>query len=295
MDADAERKLREAGRIAREARELGARKAEEGMSLRELAELIEGAMRAQGAQPAFPTCLSIDDQAAHFSPASTSEVTLKRGDVLKLDLGAQIDGYVGDTATTVEIGTQNWSGLIEAAHDALNTAVEMIAIGTHLGAVGAAISRAIRARGFKPIRNLTGHSIERYVLHAGLSVPNVEDDDAGSVREGMVLALEPFSTTGLGVVEGGRPGNIFRLLRPQSPSDPRARALLEAIQRDFHTLPFAERWCAKIDPKAQQLLFSLVRKRTLMSYPVLMEAGHGIVAQAEHTVIVTSDGCDVTT
>jgi len=295
MDIEVERKLHEAGRIAREARELGIRKAEEGMPLRELAELIEEAMRTRGAQPAFPTCLSLNDQAAHFSPASSTELVLKRGDVLKLDLGAQVDGYVGDTAATVEIGTQNWSTLIEAAHEALNAAVEMISPGTHLGAVGSAISRAIRARGFKPIRNLTGHSIERYVLHAGLSVPNVEDDDAGTVKEGMVLALEPFSTNGLGVVEGGRPGNIFRFLRAQNPPDPRGRALLEAIQRDFHTLPFAERWCARIEPKAQQLLYTLVRRRALMSYPVLMEAGHGTVAQAEHTVIVTADGCEVTT
>src|SRR6267143_251932 len=173
MDDGIRDNLRTAGRVAAEARVKGVALCKEGASLLAIAEAIEAHMRSRGTPPAFPTCLSIDHIAAHYSPTHNDKLTLKRGDVVKLDLGAQVDGYIADTAATVEVGTRNWTDLITASEQALETAIEVCRPKTPTRLIGSAIERAIESYGFKPISNLTGHTIERYHLHAGKSIPNV--------------------------------------------------------------------------------------------------------------------------
>jgi len=295
MDEAVRQKLRLAGKVAAGARAVGVSLCKEGAPLLDIAEKIEAHMRSHGAPPAFPTCLSIDHIAAHYSPIHDDRLTLKRGNVVKLDLGAQVDGYIADTAVSVEIGTRNWTDLVKASEQALETAIEVCRPKTPTRLIGAAIERAIESYGFKPISNLTGHTIERYNLHAGKSVPNVGGLGDEVVESGDTLAIEPFSTNGAGKVEGRKSGNIYRLLSTREVTPPSLNEFLQNIQKSFRTLPFSERWAHALDAKAPAYLGRLLRSGRIMTYESLLDVGRGMVAQTEHTMIVDGGGVEVTT
>jgi methionyl aminopeptidase len=160
--------------------------------------------------------------------------------------------------------------------------------------LGEGIRRAIESNGYKPIRNLTGHTIERYVLHAGKSVPNIPHGH-DSLEAGDVVAIEPFSSSGAGEVDGRRSGNIYRVLRAKPLKDPGLNDFLGLVSAEFTTLPFAERWAYALDRKAPALLNQLLRAGAVMTYPALLDVAGGIVAQTEHTMIVGAGGAEVTT
>ncbi len=295
MDPEAREKLHAAGRIAKAAREFGAPLVRDGVRLLDVCEAIEGKIRELGAKPAFPTCASVDHVAAHYTPTHDDPLAFLRGNVVKLDLGARIDGYIADTAVTVEVGTRNWTNLIRASEVALDAAIEVCRPGTPTRLIGAAIERAIESFGYRPISNLTGHSIEPYTLHAGKAVPNVGDHGHDVVEAGDTIAIEPFSSSGAGKVHGRKTGNIYRLLRA-GPSTPASTAeFLRRAELEFRTLPFAERWAYRLDPRGPQHLQRLLRSGLAMTYEALLDVGKGIVAQTEHTLIVGEDRVEVTT
>jgi methionyl aminopeptidase len=294
VDPDVLEKYVQAGIIAREAREFGVSNVKAGGSSLELANAIEGLIRKRGGECAFPVNIGVNEVAAHYTPSINDDLRFKTGDVVKIDVGAHVDGYPADTAATVEVGTKNYASLIMAAKDALRICIEMVAPGTTVSALGGAVSRTIRSTGFKPVENLTGHSMEKYNLHAGLSIPNIETRDRSALSEGMVVAIEPFSTDGKGKVGGSSRGSIYRIVRERkAPKD--VSDMFERIRRDFGLFPFAGRWCDSFGPNAALHLNKMVRLGMIMSYPVLTEVAHGVVAQAEHSLIVTKDGCRVLT
>src|SRR5881275_169714 len=294
MDTAVRDALRRAGAVSREARERGVELVREGALLRELAEEVEDLMRRRGLRPSFPTCLSIDDVAAHYTPTHDETLRFRRGNVVKLDLGAQLDGWIADTAVTVEVGTRNWTALARASELALQTAIEAVHGGVSTRALGEGIQRAIEAHGFRPIRNLTGHTIERYLLHAGKSVPNIAHGH-DTLHAGEVVAIEPFASSGAGQVDGRRTGNIYRVLKVKPQKQAEANEFLGLVANEFKTLPFAERWAHRLEPRAPALLNALVRTGTVMRYPALLDVGGGIVSQTEHTMIVGPAGAEVTT
>jgi len=285
-----------AGAIARQAREYGAALVKDNASMLEVANTVEAFILSKGARPAFPVNIAVNEVAAHFSPRHDEpELRFKTGDVVKLDVGVQVDGYIGDTAMTIEIGTDKWKAMKEAVEEALRAAIQMVRPGVNLSLVGSAIETTIAARGFRSVENLTGHSLERQILHAGISVPNVKEKGAGTVREGDVLAIEPFATNGMGRVDGKKNSSIYRFVRRRFARTSEARHLLKEIEANFTTLPFCERWCTKYAPQPAEALEMLVRCGAISFYPTLREVDDGIVTQAEHTVVVGADGCTVTT
>lgn len=294
MDPGVRASLHEAGRVSKEAKERAMEMVADGVLLLDVAEEVEGIFRKRGLRPAFPTCISIDHIAAHYSPTHDDTLRFRRGNVVKLDLGAQKDGWVADTAVTVEVGSRNWSRLIQASELALQTAIEAVRPGVETRLLGEGIRRAIEANGYKPIRNLTGHTIERYVLHAGKSVPNIPHGH-DTLEEGETVAIEPFSSSGAGEVDGRRSGNIYRVLRTKPGKDATLNEFLGELSGEFKSLPFAERWAYALNSKAPALLNQLLRTGSVMTYPALLDVGSGIVAQTEHTMIVSADGADVTT
>ena len=278
---------REASRIASRAREVGVALCVPGASRREVAERIEEAIRAEGAQPAFPANLSRNDEAAHYTPSPEDDATFAVGDLVKVDVGAHLDGAISDTAATVEVGGgRKHENLILAAREAVEAGIAEVRAGVAVDDLSRAIERAIHARGLKPVHNLTGHTIERYLLHAGKSIPNVSGMSHDRLEEGEVVAIEPFATNGAGAIGNGAFGNIVRFRRDPGASDPSVQRLFER----FRTLPFTARW---VDAAARPALAR--GRRHLQTYPVFMEEGHGWVAQAEHTVLVGADGPDVLT
>lgn len=295
MDQDILEKYRKAGKIAGAARDYGASRVKEGALLLDVAEEVEEFIRRQGGKPAFPINLALNDAAAHFTPAHDEKSRFVRGDVVKIDVGVHVDGYIGDTAVTKEVGNHSWNDLIRSTKEALDAAIELMKPNTKLDDVGAAIQRVIEAFGFVPVENLTGHSMERYKLHAGLSVPNIMGEDSGSANIGDVIAIEPFATDGAGRVDGKKTGNIYRLIKPRQIGGKDLKAFIEYINQNYSTLPFSERWCHRYDKKAKQRIRKLQKAGIIYSYPILRDVVGGTVAQSEHTVIITEDGCEVLT
>jgi methionyl aminopeptidase len=258
------------------------------MARRELADRIETFIRDQGAEPAFPTNLSRNWEAAHFTPSESDTELLAAGDLLKVDVGAHIQGAIADTAGTVEVGgTHQHDRLVKAVRDAVEAGIAAVRPGGTVDAVSRAIERAVHAQGYKPVVDLTGHSIESYLLHAGKSIPSVGGYSTASLIEGEVVAIEPFVTNGDGHIENGPFGNIVRFRADPGDRDP---ALARAFSR-FRTLPFTTRWVT--DPAERAALQHA--RRVLQTYPVFLETGRGWVAQAEHTILVGPTGAEVLT
>jgi methionyl aminopeptidase len=293
LTADELSKLRKAGRVAGEAREIGLNMVKPGAKVYDIAQEVEGYIRSHGCGLAFPCNISINEVAAHYTPSVNDKKTIEAGDVVKVDCGAHLDGLVGDTAGTAEAGTSAYTQLIRASREARDTVAEFIGNGTPLSEIGRAVEMTIKSEGFVPVKNLCGHQIDRYNLHAGLSVPNYDDGDGTMLNGGMVVAIEPFATDGVGEVVNGRPGNIVRILREREIEDPDARQFFEYAKEEFRTFPFCARSCDW--PNAEKYVSRLIRRGVLSSYAQLTEAGKGIVTQHEHTFYITEDRAEVTT
>ncbi len=290
MKEDILEKYRDAGSIAAGILKTGATMIREGVSYLEVVDSIESMVSSQGASLAFPLNVSLNEDAAHDTASPDDPRIFTRGDVVKLDLGVHIDGYIADTAVTVDLGNNEL--LVDASRDALEAAIRKVRPGIAVGDLGAAIQSAIVARGYRPVSNLTGHGLGQYVQHQAPSIPNIAIPGGVRLEEGMVFAIEPFATTGSGrVTEKGR-REIYSQISPRPVRIPAARAILEEI-RDRRGLPFSRRW---IHEKRADLAFAtLLRSQILHVYPVLSDVPGSLVSQAEHTVVVTGDGCIVTT
>ena len=295
MDRKIVEKYRKAGRIAAGARDYGISLVKENTSLLDVAESIESYIIEKGAKPAFPVNIGINDVAAHYTPGHDDKTVFRKGDIVKIDVGAHVDGYIGDTAGTVEVGTNRYDSMIKASKEALEVALELIKPDIDLSIVGSGIEQTIRSYSFVPVSNLTGHSLKQFRLHAGKSVPNIRTNVKEKIKKDDVLAVEPFATNGAGRVGGKTGGNIYRLLRDREPKTENSKKLLEYIKENFGVLPFAERWCRDIVDNVELVLKELSRAMIITGYPVLRETGRGMVTQAEHTVIVTENGAEVTT
>jgi methionyl aminopeptidase len=296
MDPEVIEKYRQAGKIASEARDYGKKLIVEDASLLEVVTKIEDLIVKRGGRVAFPVNIAIDDVAAHFTPRhNDTKLTFQRGNVVKLDVGAHLDGYIADTAVTIEVNTHNWNDLIKSSEEALEVAIDMIRPGVDLGLVGKAVEQTIQQFGFKPISNLTGHSLEQYKLHAGVSIPNVEEHNTCEVEPGQVLAIEPFATNGAGKVNSYKMSNIYRFVRERPVANKDAKLILEKIMRYRKSLPFSERWCTRYLSKPNKALYKLIQARVIAMYPILKDKDSGMVSQAEHSVIVTEDGCEIIT
>jgi len=291
-------KFRLSGRILRETREEMKTHVHENMLIIEVCEKVEGLIRAKGGKPAFPCNVSINEVAAHYTSPPNDTMRIPEGSTVKVDLGVQVDGYVTDTAFTTSFNPEGRS-MANTAEQALKTAIENIHGGMTLGKIGGLIETTIKNRGFKPISNLTGHSVGRYLIHAGTSIPNVAQVSLTKVKTGEVYAIEPFVTLpdAVGRVDDSPQTTIYRLLKAKSVKNEYAKRLLKYIEANFRTLPFAERWLNGVVPKEQYhaAFKELLASKAIMGYPVFVEVSKKPVAQAEHTVLIKDDGCEVLT
>jgi len=290
-------KYEKAGKIAFEVLQECKQLIKPGAKLLDIANVAEGKIREKGAKPAFPVNISINDVAAHFTPENDSADVIGEKDIVKLDVGVHIDGFIGDNALTVDLSNENGK-LVEAAEKALDAAICTIHAGAKIGEIGAEVETAIKGFGFKPIANLTGHSLGEYELHAGVEIPNIGNKDPTPLAEGMVVAIEPFATNGEGRVSESPDVEIFSLTEKLPVRLRESRRLLNYVEENYRTLPFAERWLYK-DFSSKLLLHAalkeLVFSGALRPYPILKDAGKGLVSQAELTVVVEKDSARVLT
>jgi len=292
-------RFREAGAIARRVRDEACRMISEGIKVIEICEAVEDMIRAQGARPAFPCNIGINEVAAHYTPPPGDTLAIPPRSIVKIDLGVSLDGYLADTAATVALAPE-LEPLAEAARMALYEAVRAMRPGVEVSEIGYVVQRTATMLGFKPIRNLTGHEIRRFELHAGTTIPNIAAPCPGRLRPGHVYAIEPFVTTmrGSGEVVSAKFATIFRV-NPGRASRPGRlgvgeQGLIKLLIERFDGLPYTPRWIDGFE-RVREIHDRLSRIGWIESYPVLVERRGEPVAQAEHTVIVLESGCEVIT
>ena len=325
---------RDAGHVARRTLEAMKLELEPGKSFHEIIESAERYIHRHGGKPAFPATIAANDLAAHFTTNHLVEdvedwqgnMILEKGDLIKIDYGVHIKGHIGDNAMSVEIGNgNNHTEQIKAAKEARDAAIEVMHPGTPWWKVGAAAAQPSLDAGFQPIRNLCGHQLKPWELHAGVSIPSYAcgPDNRGFkgvVEEGGVYAIEPFNTSGkTGMIEniGGRESsNIYRVTGITTSRKARAKGQLKPLgaqmarnlEERYGTLPFAERWAFPMlekpfpdaDEESRQskwnaLVKKLISIRCLETYHALRCIDGGTIAQFEHTVHITDGGPEILT
>ncbi len=282
-----------AGKLTWKAIEYGKKLIKPGTAYLEIAEKIEEFIRESGGEPAFPPNLSRNNEAAHYSPGIGDKRLVEEKDVVKLDLGVHIDGFIGDAAITIDLSGENGK-LVEASEKALENALSIVKAGQDSRKVSEEIAKTIREYGLEPIRNLGGHVISRWLLHTGYSIPNAP---AGNfkLQEGMIIAIEPFATLGSGVVHDGPETTIFAIEGKPKVRSPTARRVYSYALEKFKTLPFNERYLLPVASGFQ--LKAALRELSLAGafhpYPILLDSG--LVSQREVTVLVEKDSCKILT
>ena len=278
-----------AGKIASEVREYARTQDHTGRTLSEICNDVENEISRRGGEPAFPVNVSLNDIAAHYTAEPNDPTIVKNSDVLKIDVGVHIDGYIADTAVTVSFDSK-YQDLIDIAQRALDEAIGIARSNTRVSDIGRIIEKTITKYGCKPIQNLSGHSLERYTIHAGKSIPNIWTiGHSFNLSVDNVYAIEPFVTTkdGQGIVYEGKIKNIFGIASRKRTKDQRADEFLEYLWNKFKTLPFALRWVVNDYEEKEALSFlqTLQKKKNVHAYPILVEGANRIVVQAEHTII----------
>lgn len=289
----------EAGKILAGALESARTQVEPGVKLLDITNFIEDEMiRKKGYALAFPLNIGINEVTAHYSCPPNDITEIPPECLVKLDAGVQIDGYTTDMAITIQVGTDEYQPLLEAANAGLETAIKTIKAGVKVGDVGTAVERTIQSYGVKPISNLSGHLMTQYQLHAGVSVPSIQvADPSNSYRFqiGDIFALEPFTTnsTAAGYVVDRSDTYIFALVKRKTKNlPPNIMRLINKIWGERRSLPFSFRWYESIP---EPILNRLAGQSLFHKYQVLVEASSHVVAQAEKTVLVQNDGCEIIT
>ncbi|MFB6101955.1 MAG: type II methionyl aminopeptidase [Haloplanus sp.] len=290
LDEETVEKYRRAGEALRTVLDEAAEMIEPGVTQLEVAEHAEARIDELADGPAFPVNISVDEEASHATPARDDDTEFGE-EMVCLDVGVHVDGYIADAATTVDLSGN--PELVEAAEEALDVAIDAVEPGADTGTIGAEIEDVIHGYGYTPVLNLSGHGVEQWDAHTGPSVPNRGVDHGAELEVGDVIAIEPFATDGRGKVSEGGKEEIYGLEHERSVRNRQARKVLDVVTEEYRTLPFAARWLDV--PRAEMALRRLKQQDVIHGYPVLKEQAGRLVSQAEHTVIVTEDGCEVTT
>ena len=286
MDREILKKYREAGRVCAEAMTHAGGMVKPGAKLIDIANSVDDFITKRGAEPAFPVNISLNENAAHYTPPYGDTIMVKEGDLVKLDIGTHVDGYIGDMAVTFCSGK---SQLIDAVNRVLDAAIKAIRPGTVVSEIGSVIEDTAKAEGVGLIVNLTGHGLGHFDFHGEPSIPNVRNDSRHVLNEGDVIAIEPFTCATNGFVkEAGSGAEIFQHVMDRPVRLAEARKILQAARDQYHGLPFAKRWLyGSFSPvKVAMAIRQLENVGALQSYPVLKEVEGKPIAQAEHTIIV---------
>lgn len=274
-----------------------------GLTTLSVAEKIEAYIKSQGAALAFPTSIAINGEITHITPKPGEKTKISDGDMVKVDVGAHVGGYIGDTAKTVVVGdgTENLD-LMKTTEDALYKAIRMVKPGVDLGDIGGVIQDTASEAGFVSIKSLAGHSIEKYTLHGALTIPNVKEDVFGHVKVGDILAIEPFISAGKGEIKNAGDSSIYSFVRKRNFNDPKVEFLQHHIMttNSWKFLPFSTRILIdstdKLSPRAiKSGLKKLERAGGIHQWKIIKEPDNKPVAHFEHTLRVTKTGCQVLT
>ena len=288
MDSLTKQNYIKAGKISAEALEYGKTLIKKGNSLLDATEKIEKKIFELGGKPAFPVQISCNDIAAHFC-VEEDDKTIFEEQVVSLDLGVHVNGAIGDNAYTIDLSGK-YNDLVKAAQKALEEALKIINVGTELREIGKIIEDTIKSYGYNPVRNLSGHGLDLFNIHTNPTIPNIDNGDKTKLQKEMAFAVEPFATTGAGVVADRGLPSVFMLERKKPARSPITREVLKEIET-YEGLPFAKRWLTrKFGAKANFALRELRQLAVIHQFPPLVEASKGIVTQAEHSILIDDEG-----
>ncbi len=281
-------KLKKAGRIAAQALEYGKGLIKKDNSLLEVCDKIEEKVIELNGKLAFPVQISCNHIAAHYCPDEEDKIIFS-DQVACLDVGVHIDGFIGDNAATVDLSGKN-ENLVKASREALDNAIKTVKVGVSLGEIGKVIQDTIQKYGFAPVRNLCGHGLGIYKQHDKPSIPNFANGDNTKIEKGMVFAIEPFASTGAGVVQDAGIATVFSLDNKKPVRNMITRQVLKEIE-NYDNLPFTTRWLTKkFGVKAKYALREMEQLSMLHSYAPLADKDKGLISQAEHSVLVDDNG-----
>jgi methionyl aminopeptidase len=288
IDEESREYFIKAGQIAGKALNYACKTIKPGMPMRELLDKTEQKIIDLGGEPAFPAQASINDFAAHFCPDIEDKTEFKEEDVIKLDVGAHVEGFVGDNAKTIYFGKNpEIKKLVEASKQALHNSIKLLKIGIPVREIGAEINRTISSYGFNPIKNLSGHGLGVYEQHDSPNIPNYDSGDEAVLEENEMIAIEPFATTGIGFVKDDGASTLFSKVNTRNARNPFAREILKEINR-FDDLPFCSYWLQKKlgIPRTRVGLHELKNLEILREFPPLREKSNGLVSQHEHSFLI---------
>ncbi|MFH1915863.1 MAG: type II methionyl aminopeptidase [Nanoarchaeota archaeon] len=273
-----------AGQIAAECLQYGKSLMKKEALLRDVCDKVEEKIMTMGGGIAFPAQISLNQVAAHFCPTQDDNIAFKEGDLAKLDIGVHINGYIADTALTVNFGDHD--KLAKASRDAVDNATKLMAVGVELREIGKTIQETISSYGFSPIRNLSGHGLDRFEVHTSPTIPNFDTGDTTTLHEDMVCACEPFATTGKGSIFESSHPTVYGFIAKRPVRSPYGRELLTTIEK-YEGLPFTTRWLQKKHGAGKTAfgLKELTNAGVIREYPPLPEVTNGLVSQAEHSVL----------
>jgi len=264
-----------------------------GDAILDVAVKVEEEIVRRGGQPAFPTGIGVNQVTAHYAPQTGELTRIEERDVVKIDYGVHIDGFLTDTSITV---TENpgYQPMLEATRNALRSAIEAAKRDRRISEISKAIGDTATREGFKPISNLSGHTVQQYTVHAGKSIPNQYSPNLPVLKKDEVFAIEPFLTLpdAAGYVVDGPQETIFSLIMRKKTGIKEMDDLLNRVWEWRKTLPFTPRWLEGDykEGRLLQLLKELERRRLVRTYPILVEASGKPVAQFEHTMAFGDDG-----
>ena len=273
-----------------------------GVPLLEVANRCEEEIIKNGCELSFPINLSLNEIAAHYSPPIGDKTVVPEKGLLKIDIGSHFNGYIADSAFTINLDEdpilQNY---VDAAKEAVAAAIDLFVPGVKLYELGEVIAQKIINRGLRPITNLGGHELKQFTLHAGAFIPNYKEKLHNQVlKPGDAYACEPFATSGVGKVENGIHSYIFRFVKKiKRNMSYEQQDYMNKIHKNFKNLPFSPRWIINNNllPKDKILrtIESFLGKKILDKYPILIERANEPVAQEEHTIILDLDGNKIVT
>ncbi|XP_076338496.1 methionyl aminopeptidase und isoform X2 [Tachypleus tridentatus] len=304
MQQDVYKELRLAAEAHRQTRQHMQKVIKPGMKMIDICEQLENIARKligeNGLQAglAFPTGCSLNNCAAHYTPNAGDETVLQEDDVCKIDFGTHINGRIIDCAFTLAYNTK-YDKLLEAVRDATNTGIKEAGIDVRLCDIGGAIQEVMESYEveldgknypIKSIRNLNGHSIGPYRIHAGKTVPIVKGGEATRMEEGEFYAIETFGSTGKGYVHDDM--EVSHYMKDYDVGHVplrlgRSKQLLNVINQNFGTLAFCRRWLDRLGQTKYLLaLKDLCDKGIVVPYPPLCDIKGCYTAQFEHTILL---------
>jgi methionyl aminopeptidase len=288
--------LQKAGKIAQEVKKFITPKIKIGVEALEIINLTEAKIEELGGFCAFPVNFCINHTAAHYtSPLKEDGLIINEGDLVKIDLGVHIEGYIVDTAFTVKFNEDEaLDNIIQATEVALDAAKMMAKPKVNTRDIGKKIEDIVRGFNYNPIKELGGHQIERWTVHGKKQVPEMGSQGGDIMEEGEVFSIEIFASTGEGSIHNTPASHIYEL-NPYAGRVPLRRKtskqLLGFINKNYKTLPFAERWLAKEFRMGVAFgLQELVQQGKLQAHFVLAEKRGEYVSQSEETILITDDG-----